>query len=207
MGTTTVEDLIVSGNITVAGDWNGLARTDMDLGAGQEFEIPMTAWRVHDAFQTVLPGTSATDDLGIYGGTFGTDSPALKTYDVKTVGATNLYARALIQLPHSYVATESVSVRFHAGMEGAVADTSCTIDLVAYESDEETGIGSDLVTTAATTINSLTFADVNFTINAAGLAPGDVLDMRVDIAVNDGAGGSSVQAVIGAAKLVCDTKG
>lgn len=206
--TTTTENLIVSGDLTVAGSLNGFSRSKIDLETGQEFPVNLTSFRVHDAFQTVLPNPSATDDLGMYGGTFGTDPPALKTYDVKTVGATNLYARALVQLPYNYVATESVTIRASAGMEGAVADTSCTLDLVAYKSSEDgQNIGADLVNVAAIDINSLTFADRNFTLTASTLAPGDILDIRFHVAVNDGAGASPVQAVIGAVKLVCDTRG
>ena len=173
----------------------------------QRIHIPFTSWRVWNAMETNLPGTSAADDLGLYGGTFGTASPTLQTYDVKTVGATNLYARAAIALPHNYDDGETVQLRFHAGMKTTVADTSCTLDVECYESDLEEGIGSDLCSTAATTINSLTLADIDFTITATALVAGDVLDVRINAAPNDGAGGTAVIGMIGNAELLCDTRG
>ena len=206
--TTTFSDAVtISGAAKFTSTISGIDRTKLDTITGSAFPIKLTDFRVHDAFATVLPGTSATDDLGLYGGSFGTNSPLIQTYDVKTVGATTLYGRALVQLPYNYVDGSSVSIKCHAGMEGAVADTSCTLDCEVYESDAEGGIGSDLVTTAATTINSLTYADVSYTVTAAGLVAGDWLDLRLAVAVNDGAGGASVQAAIGSVELVCDTKG
>lgn len=184
-----------------------IVRSKLGQEAAAKFPVPWEAHRVHDAYQTALPGTSASDDLGLYGGAFATNSPMIKTYDVKTVGATTLYSRFFFTLPAEYDDGETVTLRAHAGMEGAVADTSCTIDFQVFESDKEGGIGSDLVTTAATTINSLTLADKDFTITAGGLASGDVLDCRMAIAVNDGAGGASVQAVVGYLAFLLDIRG
>lgn len=55
-------------------------------------------------------------------------------------------------------------------------------------------VGSDLVTTSATTINSLTAAAKEFAITPTGLVAGDELDVRVTIAITDGA---TATAVIG----------
>ena len=168
--------------------------------------IPWGNWRVWDAFQTVLPGTSATDDLGLYGGTFATASPSIRTYDVKTL-TTTLYARTTLWLPPEYVAGETVTLRFHAGMITTVAGTSCTIDAQCYESDKESGIGADLVTTAAQSINSLTLADKDFTVTPTTLSPGDILDLRIAISVVDAATGTAVISTVGFAALLCDIRG
>jgi hypothetical protein len=173
----------------------------------QIYTVPWDIWRVHDAYQTLLPGTSATDDLGLIGGTFGTDSPSIQTYDVKAAGAQSLYARGAIVLPPNYVAGQTVELRCHAGMLTTVADNSCTLDVEAYESDEEAGISADLCATAAENINNLTLADKDFTITASGLEAGSLLDVRLTVAVNDASSGTVVKAIIGAVKLLCDTQG
>lgn len=171
------------------------------------YPIPWTSWRVHDAYQTLLPGTSSADDLGLYGGTHGTNTPSLRTFDVKTL-TTTLYARTMFWLPPEYVAGETVTLRLHAGMITTVAGTSCTIDALCYESDQESGVGSDLVTTAAQSINSLTpFTDKDFTITPTTLAPGDGLDLKIAISVVDAATATAVIGSVGFAAFLLDIKG
>jgi hypothetical protein len=163
---------------------------------------------VWDAYQTNLPGTSANDDLGLIGGTFATGSPSIQTSDLGGAGATSRYARAMIPLPVEYVDGETVILRFRAGMVTTVADTTATLDVEAFESDREAGIGADLCATAATTINSTTLADKDFTITATTLAAGEWLDVRIHIAINDaGDGGAGITGIIGSAELLCDIKG
>lgn len=199
--------VIIEENLTVGGTQKSTDRSSLTQDNLQSYWLPWYGWRVHDAPQTTLPNPSANDDLGVYSNTFGTGSVAIETYDVKTVGATTLYALTWFQLPPEYVATETVTFRAKAGMVGAVADTSCTLDLEAYKIDKFGSIGSDLCTTAATTINSLTEANKDFTINPASLSAGDVLELRIAVAVNDAAGGTSVAARIGCAEFLIDIKG
>ncbi len=171
------------------------------------YPIPFENWRIWNANQSTIPNPSASDDIGYYGGTFASASPSLQTYDVKTVGATNLYARTTVILPAEYVAGESVTLRFHAGALGAVADTTMTLDVQAFLSDDEAGIGSDLYTGAAWDINNTTMADKDYSLSPGTLSPGDILDIRINIAPNDASGGSSVAGIIGKASLLCDVKG
>lgn len=201
-GTKVIIDELVVTTLTPKRDRSDLIQENLAI-----YPFPLTELRVWDARQTLLPGTSAADDLGLYGGTFATNAIRIMTYDVKTVGATNLYAAGRLALPVEYVAAETVQMRFSAGMVGAVADASCTLDLTMYAIDRVGAVGSDLCTTAAQSINSLTFADKDFTITASGLSPGDELEFRVDIAPNDAAGGSSVQGAIAAIELLCDIRG
>ncbi len=184
-----------------------LARTAFVQTNNAVFPIPWTWWRIFDAYETTLPNPSANDDLGLYGGTWATDSPSIQTYDVKAAGPLPFYARAMIPLPAEYVAGETVTLRFSAGMLTTIADTTCTLDVVAYESDREAGIGADLCATGAQDIRNVTLADKDFTITATGLSPGDWLDVRIHIAVNDAATGTAVIAIIASAELVCDIQG
>lgn len=204
------EDVTIGGNLRVNGSITPAKAKSSILALAelQAFPIPLTDFRVWDAMQTNLPGTPSSDDLGLVGGTFGTGTPSIRTEDLKAAGATNKYARVLVQLPWEYEAGQSVSLRFKAGMITTVADTTATLDVEAYklQADPDDAIGSDLISTAATTINSTTFADVTFVVTPTSLSPGDILDVRVKIAVNDGATATAVIAAFTSAKLLADVR-
>ena len=184
-----------------------LARTKLAQDTLQPFTIPLTQFRTWDALATNLPGTPAADDLGLDNATFGTGSPHLTAGDLKAAGATSRYARVHVPIPIEYDDGQTCNLRVHAGMLTTVADTSCTVDIECYRSDEETGISADLVTSSATTMNSLTFADIDFTITPTTFVSGDTLDIRLTIACNDAATGTVVEPVIGAVQLICDVRG
>jgi hypothetical protein len=199
-------DLRIAGDLTVDGAMPTISRTSLVQDPNIAFAVPMTSLRVWDAIATNLPGAAANDDLGLDGGTWATNSPCITTGDVKAASSTR-YARFQVALPAEYDAGQTVTLRFHAGMKTTVADTSCTLDLVAYKSDQEAGIGADLCATAAQSINSLTDADYDFVITPTGLTAGDVLDCRIAVAYVDAATGTAVIAQIGAIELLCDIKG
>lgn len=171
------------------------------------FPIRLTGLRVWDAFHTNLPGTAAADDLALIGTTFGSTAPVITAGDCKALGATSRYARFMVELPECYEAGETVTLSLSAGMVTTVASSSCTVDVECYKIDKITGIGSDLCTTSATTINSLVFAAKAFTITPSGLTAGDVLDVRLTIACNDAATVTAVTPTIAGIDLLCDIKG
>lgn len=182
-------------------------RAEIEQDTSQLYVIPWESFRVHDAIATNLPGTAANDDLGLYGNTFGTGSPSIESGDLKAAGATSRYARFQFALPPEYDDGQTVVLRAHAGMNTTVADTTATLDVECYKSDTEAGIGSDLCATGAQSINSLTFADYDFTITASGLVSGDVLDIRLTMAINDGATGTAVIGEIGWLGFLLDIRG
>lgn len=189
------DDVAIAGNLTVNGEiLPTRPRTSLLQEDYAPFPVAITALRIWDAFQTPLT-TPASDDLGLStGGTFGTDAPYVSAGDLKAAGATTRRARFLYQIPHTYVAGQSIRISANAGMITTVADTSCTLDFEAYALDKDGTVGgSDLVTTSATTINSLTFGAKTFDVTATALSAGDVLDIRVSIACTDAA---TVMAVI-----------
>ena len=171
------------------------------------FPVRLTGLRVWDAFHTNLPGTAAADDLALIGTTFGSTAPVITAGDCKALGATSRYARFMVELPECYEAGETVTLSLSAGMVTTVASSSCTVDVECYKIDKITGIGSDLCTTSATTINSLVFAAKVFTITPSGLTAGDVLDVRLTIACNDAATGTAVTPTIAGIDLLCDIRG
>lgn len=198
------EDLFVGGSITPLQSRGAILSQEPNI----EYPIPWTDLRVWDAFQTNLPGTAATDDLSIATGTFGTGVPYVSAGDLKAAGATTRYARFVFQLPPEYEAGQTVTLRFSAGMLTTVADTSCTVDAECYLDGRETvKSGSDLVTTAATSINSTTFANKDFTITPTALTPGDRLDIRIAITCTDAATVTAVTPAIGAIEMLLDIKG
>jgi hypothetical protein len=168
--------------------------------------VPLEQLRTWDARATNLPGTAATDDLGYVTGTLGTDMPSVQTGDLKAAGATTRYAGFTVALPEDYEAGQTVVLRIVAGMKTTVADTSATVDAQVYRNAGDGTVGSDLCATAAITINSLTAADKDFTITATTLEPGDILDVRVAVAVNDAATGTAVIGRIVAIELLTDQR-
>lgn len=154
-------------------------------------EIPLSAWRVVATLQP-LGATATSTVLGWYPGTYLTNSPMIRTADQKATTVT-VQARCTYTLKHNYESAGSVTIRFRAGMVTTIAD-SATIDVEAAEIADATP-GTDLVTTSATTINSLTFGNKDFVVTASGFIAGDQLDIRVSIAITDAA---TATAVIGA---------
>jgi hypothetical protein len=199
-------DLRVTGNLQVDGTMPTYSRSELAQDAAREFTVPFTDLRVWDALATNLPATSGTDDLGLYGGTFGSATPKVSTGDVKNTSVTR-YARFTFQIPAEYDAGETIAVRLVAGMKTTVASTSATLDVECYKSDEAAGVGSDLCTTAAQSINSTSFGDKDFQITPTGLTAGDILDIRLTIAVVDSATATAVEAAIGSIQVLCDIKG
>jgi hypothetical protein len=77
-----------------------------------KFNIPLELLRVHDAFQTDLPTTAASDDLGLIIGTFGTDAIVVQTSDSKNTSVTQR-ARFTFALPHNSAARRQQSILRH----------------------------------------------------------------------------------------------
>jgi uncharacterized protein (DUF1778 family) len=206
---TFTENVTIQADLTVLGSRNpALARSELSQDDNKIYSIPWTAWRVWDAFATNLPGTAASDDLSITGGTWATNTPSIQTGDLKAAGSTTRYARATFELPPEYVDGQSVTIRASAGMVTTAADTAATIDFEVYKSAKNRLVtGSDLCATAATTINSTTFANKDFVVTAASLAAGDVLDVRMAILVNDAATVTAVIGCAGGVDLLLDVKG
>lgn len=173
----------------------------------QAFPVALTSARVWDAMHTNLPGTPATDDLGLVTGTPGTDAPLISTGDLKAAGATSRKLAFELPIPANYDDGQTVQVVVRSAMETTVADASATVDLEAYKPDGAGAVGSDLVTTSAISMNSLTPADRVFTINPASLVKGEKLICVLTIAVNDAATATAVTGVVYAIDLKCDTRG
>lgn len=194
---------VQSGTLSVAD--GQVTRSWLAQDALAPLAIPLTELRVWDALGTLLPGTAANDDLAIITGTFGTDAARVRTSDAKASSVTQR-GRVLIPLPPDYDAGETLTLRVRAGMITTVADTSATVDVECYVEDADGAVGSDICATAAQSINSTDKANKDFTITPTGLAPGDVLDVRLTVAIVDSATGTAVIGEISRLALLYDRR-
>lgn len=199
-------DCRITGNLQVDGSMPTIQRSELQQDTNKEFAIPLTDLRVWDALTSLLPASSANDDLGLSSGTFGTDAPKVTTGDVKAAGCTR-YARCLVPIPIEYDDGQTLTLRVSAGMETTVADGSANLDAEIYKHDREGSIGSDICNTAQQNMNDTAFADFDFEITPTGLVGGDILDIRLKIAIVDSSTGTAVIGTIGAIELLADVKG
>jgi len=208
---TTIPDITmvlppeVITNYTIAGNAD-IAYTKIAQRVLAESVIPLTQARVWDATQTNLPATPASDDLGLVSGTWGTNPVRITAGDVKALGSTTRRLYLAIPIPSNYEDGQTIQLRIRAKMETTVADNSCTIDAEAYVGSDG-ALGSELVTTPAASMNSLSAANYDFAINATGVDPGDLLEVRISIASNDAATATAVTPAIYSVSLLCDTRG
>lgn len=206
--TVLTGDVFITGNLEIGGTLPDYPRTDLTQDT-LLFDLPLEKWRIFDAFATPLAVTAlSADDLSLVGGTHGTDAPMISTLNIAGANSTK-YARCTFRLPPEYVSGETVTLYAHAGMKTAAASVSCAIDFAVYELNSTTAgsvvSGSDICATAAQSINSTTWATFAFTITPTDLIAGDVLDILLSIAYNDGGAGT----VIGACRVAigCTIKG
>lgn len=200
-------DLRVTGDLVVGGSKPAYGRSDLTLDQAKPYALDLTSARVWDAVRDLLPAAAANDDLGLVTGTLGTDAPTLQAGDLKAAGATTRYCVLMRELPPEYVDGESVTLRISGGMKTTVSDGTATVDAQVYALDREGGVSADLCATAAQSINNLVFADLDFTITPTALSAGDVLMIRLAIAVDDSSTVTAVIGTVAAAELLLDIKG
>ena len=205
--TTFQGSIFVPGDITLSGAIvPGIARSSLVQDDLQNYVIPFRDWRIADNLSSLLPATAASDDLGMDGETFGTETPFLVTSDAKATTVTQ-YGRFQFALPPEYVSGQSVRIQVKAGMKTTISDGTATVDFQVYESDDDGGVGADLCATAAQSINSLTQATLNFDVTATSLAAGDLLDCRMTVAITDSATSTAVLGKVSRCSVLADIKG
>jgi len=130
-----------------------------------------------------VTGTLA-DDMALITGTPGTDAPVLQGADFGGASTDEKCAFEVV-LPASYRAGAAVTVRLRAAMITTISDGTATVDVEAWKDAGDGLVGSDLCATAATTINSVTPGNVDFTITPTGLVANDRLIIRLSFAGTD----------------------
>jgi hypothetical protein len=184
----------------------GLTSDKLALRQNSLLVVNLFDLRRWDAREAILTNTPNTDDLGIITGAFGAGPPQVQTGDLKALGSTTRRAGIVLALPDNYDDAETVKIRCVAGMLTTVADTAATIDVEAYQLNDDGTLSADLCTTAAQSINSLTFEALDFAINAATLVAGSRLDVRLSILVNDAATVTVVKGVLQSLILLADLR-
>jgi len=172
----------------------------------QPYYLNLADFRVHDAPHTLLGNTGATDDLGIFDGTYGTQGITLQSEDMGEAGAVVYYGRSFFTLPPEYVDASPVTVRVHCGVLTAVCDQSAAVDLNVYIDDRENAEGSDLYTGDAVSCNSTTLADKDFDLTSTDLLPGSLLDLRVALWLDDDST-AVTSGIITSVALLLNTRG
>ena len=82
-----------------------------------------------------------------------------------------------------------ITFRLSAQLDPDAPLVSHALDLTVKKSNQQGGVGSELCTTAQKTITD-SWAEYSFTVDGSGLAPGDVLQFVIRMALND-TGGST----------------
>ena len=167
------------------------------------YTVPLESLKTWDNRAVNLPATAAADDLAIVTGTFLTGNNVVQTGDSKAASTTRK-AAFTFPVPAEYVAGQTITLRVNAGMVTTVSDTSATLDAQVVDTATP---GTDICATNATSINSLTAANVDFTITPTNVAPGDLLNVVLTIAIVDGATGTAVIGQINSIALLLDIKG
>ena len=169
--------------------------------------IPLTSAVVWDSGQP-LPSTAANDDLGFaFGaGISASVTPVIETGDIKASSSTRKCAVPII-LPANYETGKALTLKLYAAAKTTVADTSMTLDAEVFKSDQDGTSNADIIATAAQSINSLTHAELSFTITPTGLAAGDNLWALLSIAYVDSATATAVIGQIGGIDLAYQSRG
>lgn len=206
MATTTLgEGEVFNSNVNALA---AIEHTKMAQRTNAVIPILFTDWRVWDALSTLLPATSATDDLGLTIGTFGSAATRIGTSDLKAAGSTTRYARCFVRVPEDFEGNSTtLTLRAYAGMVTTIADVAATIDFEVWRIDRDGTLGAaDVCATSAQSINSLTVAAKDFDLTNATLLPGDTLDVRMTIVVNDAATATAVIAAVWDVLLLADLR-
>lgn len=186
-----------------------ILHTQMRQRVLQPYPVNWANFRVWDAQTSNPVSTAASDDLALLSAAFTASgaSTLISAGDCKNLGATTRRVAFFAEVPAEYDDGETIQIRIRAFMSTTVASTSCTVDLEAFIVGSGSTVGSDLVTTAATTMNSLTASDKDFFIDGPSVNPGDLLLCRLTILCNDTATATAVTPTVSSVVLLCDTRG
>ena len=206
-GTTTAStDAVLPAGCIDNDDLAGsVTRAKLLQEAAAVYTIPWHAFKKTGDL-TALPTAGDGTNLGIVAGAHGTNSPHMAGKATAAGSTETDKARCTFTLPAEYDAAETITVRLH-GRVDVVANTSATVDIECYKSDNEVGISADLCGTVAQDINSATWGDDDFTIDPTGLAVGDSLDIEITTIVNDTGAVAACKSEIGAVQILLDIKG
>ncbi len=173
-----------------------------NITAVNDYPIPLETLKTWDAREKPLPVTAANDDFGITTGTAGTNAPTIVGRDSQSASLTAI-AGISIPVPADYIDGEAIMVRVNAQMVTTISDDTALLDLNAYRQAAPT---VDINSIAATSMNSLTAADIDFVLTPTNVVAGDLIDLILTAAVVDGSGSAAVIAKVNTITLRATTR-
>lgn len=153
---------------------------------------------------TPLAATAAAGKFGRVVGGWGTGGVVLEGEAASGNSKTST-AHFMWFVPQNYEAGTNISFKVKARTSVVLA-TSSGLDLQAYKSDENGGVGSDLCATASQDINSATWAEYTFTVTGTTINPGDKIEFYLQCVANDATGSNSGKSQIGNIDIVSTTR-
>lgn len=200
---TMGEGQITNANVSTSAD---IARSKLAQDALKPYTIPIHAFRVWDAMQTILPNPAANDDMGLITGTPGTDVATLQSVDF---GGTTCDEKCAFEfcLPAEYDAGNTIMLRIRAAMLTTVSDGTATVDAQCYVSDRDGVASADLVTTAAQSMKTLTPANYDFVVTPTSRAAGDRLVFVLAFAGSDTGDAGTMISEISQVEVLLDVRG
>ena len=191
-------------NVDISANAN-IEASKMEQRVLAEYIVPRDAFRVWDSITTNPVSAASNDDLGLVTGTWGSSVNKITAGDCKAATTTRRIYFS-VPVPANYDDGQTIQLRVRAKMETTLSDGTCTIDAESYIANDGT-LTSDLVSTAAQSMNSLTAANYNFTLSSGSVDPGDLIEVRLTIACVDSATATAVTPAIYEVALLCDTRG
>lgn len=212
MGVVSVSAALVAGTVAASDLATPLnmPRAQLAVVPLDIFTQPLAKFKKFDSVDLGLPAAATGSYMGLNTGTISSAANQVATTDSKSASLTTKARDPYLILPNSLSLagfSPQVQIYLRAGMKTTVAGASALLTVVAYKVNLDGTVGTNLVTTGAQNINSLTAADFFFTVTTSGLLPGDVLDVQASIAIVDASGTNPVVGVINKYGLLCSTQG
>lgn len=148
---------------------------------------------LHQWRQTNYAALPASATAGtLYPNSAGTGRLRLDTENANNNAKTGT-VRARIVLPQNYEDGTDITLQVRASTNGSAVGVSAVVDASVYRSNDQDGVGSDLVSTAAQTLtNDGSNQEASFTVGGGTLNAGDVLDVYLTVTVDDTGGSANV---------------
>ena len=205
---------------TVTSTIDALTITNADISATAEvgraklaleslkYSIPLEELRqLNHASNAVLPNTATSAILGYIVGTISSSGASIQTSDADGTTVTCI-AQFTFELPAEYQSGQAISIVAEAGMKTTISNSTATIDFECYyKNPADNTHSADLVTTAATTINSLTLSTKTFVVTPTSRVAGDQFAVKMTIAITDGGSGTAVLGMVSKLHVLLGVRG
>ena len=192
---------VTSGNFALCASAAGaIARADITEDALQAYGIPLMQIMAADGAPLGL-----SESAGDHFISFGTNIIQLQGEEAISETETSESYWQFV-LPPEYVAAGDVTVRLRCKVDGAGTDNGSTVDVEVFE-QADGAIGSDIQATAPQTFAAKgTWYNKDFSVTAAGLVAGDILNVVLTTAVTEIAAGA-LAFYADPPKMLLDVKG